>query len=209
MNNLELRHVMTAAAVTAAPGMTVAEAHRLMRTRGIHHLPVTDAEGRVLGMIGSHDLFKALIPPGGAGFADRAARLQSCPVSAVMTREVICLPQTATLLEAAKRLQTGAFHALPVVAPGNVLAGIITSTDLVEALRRELDFAVTDAGSALAADEVDAGARPDAAALRALNGLYQATKLYLHSGRGDIEHSRLLRAFEAAREVTERRTQVL
>jgi CBS-domain-containing membrane protein len=60
-----------------------------------------------------------------------------------MSRDVICLPQTATLRDAARQLQTGAMHALPVVAPGDVLAGIITSTDLIEALRRELDFSTS------------------------------------------------------------------
>lgn len=58
MKDRELRHVMTAAVAAATPDMPVVEAHRLMRKHGVHHLPVTDADGKVKGIVSSSDLIK-------------------------------------------------------------------------------------------------------------------------------------------------------
>jgi len=95
------------------------------------------------------------------------------------------------------------FHALPVVAPGNVLAGIITSTDLVEALRDALVYRVAQDSSA--GEESRAGSSVSAAADTALRTLYRMVGHYINSGRGDIEHGRLLQAWDHAREHLESR----
>jgi CBS domain-containing protein len=59
------RNVMTAAVAAATPDMPIVEAHRLMRKHGVHHLPVTDADGKVKGIVSSNDLIKALMQIGG------------------------------------------------------------------------------------------------------------------------------------------------
>jgi CBS domain-containing protein len=48
--------VMTAAVVCCSPDTTVDEARGVMRDRRIRHLPVADAEGRLLGLISIGDL---------------------------------------------------------------------------------------------------------------------------------------------------------
>jgi CBS domain-containing protein len=48
--------VMTAAVVVCAPDTTVDEVRGVMRDRRIRHLPVVDAEGRLLGLISIGDL---------------------------------------------------------------------------------------------------------------------------------------------------------
>jgi CBS domain-containing protein len=48
--------VMTAAVVCCTPETTVDEARGVMRDRRIRHLPVADADGRLLGMISIGDL---------------------------------------------------------------------------------------------------------------------------------------------------------
>lgn len=47
---------MSPAPVTIAPERTLAEAHRLMRERGIRHLPVVDG-GRLVGLLSQRDLY--------------------------------------------------------------------------------------------------------------------------------------------------------
>ena len=205
MNDREIRLVMTPAPATTAPETTVAEAWRLMRARRCHHLPVVDADGVLVGMLSSSDLPRALAGATGTGPEDLAARLRQCPVGEVMNRNLSSIPQTATLLDAVRVLQTGSFHALPVVAPGNVLAGMVTSTDLIEALHAMLEFspdpaAAGEHGGQLA---IEANRNDDQRCLQDLTRLYHATKLYLHSGRGESEHTRLLVAFNSARECME------
>ena len=48
--------VMTAAVVCCSPETTVDEARGVMRDRRIRHLPVSDADGRLLGLISIGDL---------------------------------------------------------------------------------------------------------------------------------------------------------
>jgi hypothetical protein len=84
-----------------------------------------------------------------------------------------------------------------------VLAGIITSTDLVEALRDALVYRVAQDSSA--GEESRAGSSVSAAADTALRTLYRMVGHYINSGRGDIEHGRLLQAWDHAREHLESR----
>lgn len=200
MKDQPISRIMTPDPLTVEPQTTAAEAFRRMREAGCHHLPVVEA-GEVVGMLAVADLVKALIPP-----LTRPepltghALLEARTVESVMSRRLVMLPQQATLLDAVRELARGDFHALPVVAPGNVLAGIVTSTDLVEALRDALVHPV-------ASEDTTALALPDdrdGQALKVLTELYRAVGHYLHSGRGDLEHGRLLRAFGAARERLER-----
>ena len=52
---------MTRDLITAPPGATLAEAARLMHTSSIRHLPITDASGRLLGIVARADLLKVFL----------------------------------------------------------------------------------------------------------------------------------------------------
>jgi CBS domain-containing protein len=179
--------VMTRTPATVSPDSSVAEAHRLMQELGCHHLPVVQ-HGSLVGMLSASDIVKALVPaPGSPPSRSGAALLQERRVSGIMSRRVTSLPHDATLEEAARKLATGDFHALPVVGPGAEL--------LVASL------AGPDPDPEPAPPVPAEG--PAAQRARVQTELYQAVKLYLCSGRGDLEHGRLQRAFDAARECLE------
>jgi CBS domain-containing protein len=55
------RELMTAAAVTVAPGTTLARAARTMRERGLSWLPVVDTDGRIAGVLGRSDLLSVFM----------------------------------------------------------------------------------------------------------------------------------------------------
>jgi CBS domain-containing protein len=57
---LRVRHLMTTPAVTVHSGTSIARAARLMLTRHIHRLVVVDDEDRVIGLVSSLDLLRAL-----------------------------------------------------------------------------------------------------------------------------------------------------
>jgi CBS domain-containing protein len=56
------RDVMTSPVVTAPETLSLADAVRLMTERGVKVLPVTDAEGRFVGLVNRGALLRALLP---------------------------------------------------------------------------------------------------------------------------------------------------
>ena len=54
-----VREIMSAPVITARPDWTLRECSIKMQAHNIHHLPVTDANGTLLGMISATDLFMA------------------------------------------------------------------------------------------------------------------------------------------------------
>lgn len=55
-------------------------------------------------------------------------------VNAIMTKDPLCIQETGTIKEAAEKLCTGHYHALPVVNSDHELIGIVTSKDLIHYL---------------------------------------------------------------------------
>jgi CBS domain-containing protein len=196
MRDVSIHRIMTPAPATLEPTATVLVAERLMRERGCHHVPVVH-RGRVVGMLARQDLLKALVPRADSdGAASSRGDLAARHVRDVMQPDVQVLSQTSTLLDAARVLASGDFHALPVVAADRRLLGIVTSTDVIRALVDDLAPAggSESAGVAAAEDGTDP-------VTRALREVYRAARNYLHSGRAEAEHSRLLRSVEHARDV--------
>ncbi|MBI4770416.1 MAG: CBS domain-containing protein [Chloroflexi bacterium] len=63
-----VREIMTAPVVTACPDWTLRECSQKMQELKIHHLPVADDQGVLIGMISATDLFTAAEERGwGAG----------------------------------------------------------------------------------------------------------------------------------------------
>jgi CBS domain-containing protein len=52
---------MTRAATTSTPDATVAEAARLMHAASVRHLPIIDADGRLVGIVSRADLLKVFL----------------------------------------------------------------------------------------------------------------------------------------------------
>jgi CBS domain-containing protein len=55
----KVREIMTAPVIFAQPGWTLQECSRRMQTHGIHHMPVMDESGELVGIISATDLFRA------------------------------------------------------------------------------------------------------------------------------------------------------
>ena len=190
---------MTPVPATVEATASVVAAERLMRERKCHHVPVV-RRGRVVGMLGRQDLLKALLLRAEGEGPDVEPQpkvaLKEWHVADVMQRDVVSLSDTSTLLDAVRAFSGGDFHALPVVAAGEQLIGIVTSTDLMQVLADDLEHAT---GAERSAGAVDAEATR-APELHALRDVYRAVRNYLRSGRAESEHSRLLQSVEHARE---------
>ena len=170
-----------------------------MRERRCHYLPVVEGT-TVIGLLAAHDLLKALVLRTEVGEADsellRRATLQSRRVSDIMQRVVNALPHTATLLDAASELASGS-HALPVSGADGRLIGLVTSTDVIQALVDDLRQGEGRPQPARLDASAHDSSEPE---LRALREVYRAVRNYLASGGAEIEHGRLLKAANRARE---------
>ena len=118
-------------------GTSALEALDLMVERGIRHLPVVDRERRVVGVLSIDDLRAAFpfaprvnAPPTPA---ERELGREWC-VGDVMTHAPITLDEGAPLAEAAERMLEQRIGCLPIVDEEGRLAGLLSETDLLQAL---------------------------------------------------------------------------
>jgi len=142
VHDIAINRIMTLDPVTVGPEDSIATARKLMQAHDIHHLPVVDA-GVLVGIFSASDLFK-LYP-----FHKPGQASENIKVGQLMDPEPITVDIFADLIDVARILNSGSFHALPVVEAGNALVGIVTTTDLINHLLMQIPR--TAAGSHLTA----------------------------------------------------------
>jgi len=107
-------------------------ADQIMQLGRVRHMPVLDADGRVIGIVSHRDLLETslsrllAIEP-----AERRAFLGSVEIAQVMTRQVETIEPETTLARAAERMLRHRIGCLPVVGRDGVMIGILTETDLL------------------------------------------------------------------------------
>ncbi|WP_353885735.1 IMP dehydrogenase [uncultured Deinococcus sp.] len=108
--------------ITLPPHATVAEADRLMGEYRISGVPITDPQGKLLGIITNRDM----------RFIDD----QSVPVEGVMTREhLVTVPVGTTLDEAQEIFKRHRIEKLLVTDADGSLRGLITIKDLSKRIK--------------------------------------------------------------------------
>ena len=55
-----VREIMTAPVITATPDMSLKDCSLRMQSHGVHHLPVVDERGMIVGMVSANDVFAAI-----------------------------------------------------------------------------------------------------------------------------------------------------
>ena len=126
---LLVKDSMTREVAVLSPETTAAEALALCRERRIRHLPVLEV-GRIVGIVSDRDLRSAAPALGDPGRAEALAKLR---VSEVMAREVVSIRPDDPIEEAANAMRERKIGCLPVLED-DALVGIITSSDVMEAL---------------------------------------------------------------------------
>ena len=187
MRDLPIDRIMTTDPTTIGPEESAAQARDLLKSERIHHLPVVD-NGKLVGIVSSADLLKLYM-------LDEQTTLSAhATVSQIMELRPRVLGATATLRDAANALAAGGFHALPVVDANNDLVGIVTSSDLIDALLKSLPIGD---GSLIEAPEHDLANVVEQN--KKLQRLYDAAELYIRSGNAEHEHSVLVKCLAAIR----------
>lgn len=126
---MKVKDLMRTKVITLHVADTLDIAEDIMSMARIRHLPVVDADYRLVGILSQRDLFKASISSV-LGFAQEKEHqwLGTVPVREVMTKEVITVAPEAGIAEAVDKMVAGKFGCLPVVENGK-LVGLLTETD--------------------------------------------------------------------------------
>ncbi|NUP13233.1 MAG: CBS domain-containing protein [Polyangiaceae bacterium] len=124
--------VMRSNVITVRPTDSLQDAIERLLDAGARHLPVVDAEFRVIGIVSDRDVRTAIGDPrtslttGGRG----AATLECC-VGAIMTKGPITVRSDTSLMEVAELFVDERIGALPVVRDDDTLIGIISYVDVI------------------------------------------------------------------------------
>ncbi|MBL8923650.1 MAG: CBS domain-containing protein [Myxococcaceae bacterium] len=118
---MQVTELMTNAVLTIRADTPLEQAATEMRLGHVRHLPVVDLDGRVLGVLSSFDVMRALAQGNG--------RTQ---VRDVMSTQVVTVRDDTSASAAARQMRELKIGSLPVVDADGRLAGIITETDFLE-----------------------------------------------------------------------------
>jgi acetoin utilization protein AcuB len=124
MRRLTVQNFMTPGPVVIGSEGTLAEAHAVMRARGIRHLPVVDG-GRLVGVVSQRDLYLLETLRG----VDREAER----VREAMTPDPFTAAPDAPIDEVAARMAEHKYGSAVVVDRGAVI-GVFTTVDALRAL---------------------------------------------------------------------------
>ena len=125
-----VKNVMTKNPVTISPESSITEARALMNKKNIGKLPVIDKNNKLVGILTKNDMAKAA--PSDATTLDMfeiGYILSKITVEKVMAKNVITVPDTEVVENAAKIMVDNGIGCVPVVS-GDLVVGIITESDL-------------------------------------------------------------------------------
>lgn len=143
---MKAKDIMTATVILIPQVATVAEATELMLAHQVSALPVTDADGKLAGLISEGDLMQRIHDQDGprrswwldlfrhAGeTAQDFVKARSHKVSDVMTRDVISVDEDTSVGMIARLLEMHRIKRVPVTREGTIV-GIVSRSNLLHAL---------------------------------------------------------------------------
>ena len=128
---ITVEEFMTSELCTMSESDSVNDARKVMTERHIRHIPITDDENRIIGLVTQRDILAATIPePSGREYKTSAAGAAGTRLSDIMIKKVSVVEKTDSLRTAAMYMHSNKYGCLPVVSDGR-LAGIITDSDFI------------------------------------------------------------------------------
>ncbi len=126
---------MTRKVLTVEPEADIFTAQELMANHKIRHLPVTEPNGRLIGIVTDRDIrsalpYKFFKQPSVVAEEDSFSKLK---IKDIMTRDPITISPAYTIQDALLVIQDARVGALPVVKEDGILTGIISVRDLLRA----------------------------------------------------------------------------
>src|SRR5262245_19593285 len=135
-----VKDYMTRHPIMVEPGRRVVEVQRLMVENNIRHLPVIGDGKRLLGLVTRQRLAIRPEQVSSMDVWELTNYMSDLTIAKVMIsgEDLRTIGPNATIEEAADIMITNKISGVPVVESGNIVAGIITETDLLIELRNLL-----------------------------------------------------------------------
>lgn len=131
---IPVSEVMTRELHIVGPQDNLERVHDIFSTNPIHHLPVVDENGHLVGMVSITDFRRVnhmLALFNKEKYESLNVKLyRSMCVEEIMTKELATLKPEETLQTAADIFRENLFHALPVIEQGT-LVGLVTTHDIL------------------------------------------------------------------------------
>ena len=129
---ITVEEFMTSELCTMSETDSVNDARKVMTERHIRHIPVTDDENRLIGLVTQRDILAATVPEpeGRESKTTETGEAGGTRLSDIMIKNVSVVDTTDSLRTAAMYMHSNKYGCLPVVSDGR-LAGIITDSDFI------------------------------------------------------------------------------
>jgi len=137
---LDVEQIYTREVVTVTEDTTIGRVINRMRENGISRLPVVDEDGRLAGMVTTHDIGDVVVRDmDKATVGERSGdvdRILDIPVSDIVSSPVETVTAEDSVRAAVERMLENDYSGLVVTRHGNddLVAGILTKTDVLRAL---------------------------------------------------------------------------
>lgn len=123
--------IMTAPPITVGPNTTLFDAYRQMHENDIRRLPVTAADGSLIGIITLSDIQKTIPMLREDSDSETELLLNGQFVHQVMSADPVTVSSEETIQDVAEAMLENQVSGVPVVQGGK-LVGIITESDIFE-----------------------------------------------------------------------------
>jgi CBS domain-containing protein len=126
--DLRVDDLMTIDPVTVSAEATIEEAEELLRRNQVSGLPVTDAAGRLVGVISQTDLLYLVLSSVQALIRHRASGIR---VGEIMSTPAVTIDGELPIVEAARVMSDRRLHRLVAVDGSGRPIGVLSATDFV------------------------------------------------------------------------------
>ena len=129
---IAVKDLMTSTVYTLEQQSTLDIARRLMADNRVRHLPITDDQGDLVGLLSLRDIIAASVSAlADVDENDRDEMDSLIPVSAAMNQNLIVVTPETGLRRAGEIMLDQKIGCLPVIE-GNKIVGIVTEADFVQ-----------------------------------------------------------------------------
>ena len=134
---MKVSDIMSTEVIRISDGASLKDAHHLMQTRGVRHLPViSETDGTLVGILTHKKMIASVLSmlnKYGQGAVDRKDRYT--PIATVMDKDCQSLTPDEPLTVVVEYFIGNKLGCLPVVDDNKKVLGIVTSSDFIKLCR--------------------------------------------------------------------------
>ena len=138
INNDSISKILTTDVISVHVNQKLSDVNKIFRENMLHHVPVLRGKTPI-GIISTNDIFKLMF-----NIEIQDDRMLDAildyhfSIENTMSRDLVTLPISSTIKDVAKILQFSTIHSIIITNQAGELEGIVTSTDLIEYLYKNI-----------------------------------------------------------------------